>query len=341
MEAFQKWSSWLRQLQILGFDYEDSALLESLQRAFANYVKHNTERCYEHDFGSISDMMRLAKANEVMGNLLGTFGQSEAFDFVDKCSTFTLEMDSTMDTDLNTCMLLDAGNSDVDETSHVTAEVEIRVQNPAPWSGPMQWESASYAAECHLPGRNGGDLITCHMSFAGLGPADQFAVVGAEFDLNNINRPPPPPSPQPAGSPGASGAPGPSVAPTPKPPPTPTPTEPPEETISELKFKKLMVQPGDPQILYDGDCRVFGFSGGSETSRGSGNWLATWRDMSAPLHRRMVDLPDFGDAYELSGWDNDLDADVVARLEYGLISPGLFGTLQESTTFILRHTPRR
>src|SRR6188472_3362269 len=335
---------------MLAFEDADQALLESIQRGFTNYVEHNKERCYEHDFGAVYDVIRLAKANELMGNLLGTFGQNEALDFVDKCSTFTLEMDSTMDTDLNTCLLIDAGNSDVDEMSHVTAKVVIRTQtsqseiesptDARTWWGPMQWESASYSATCHLPGQNGGDLITCHMSFAGLGPADQLAVVGAEFDLNNINRPPPPP-PTPRASPGASGSPGPSPSPTPKPLPTPVPTDEPEETISELKFKKLLVQPGDPQILYDGDCQAFGFSGPNETSRGSGNWLATWQDMSGPLHRRLVHVPEFGDAYELTGWENDMDADVVARLEYDLISPGLFGTLQESTTFILRHTPQR
>ena len=350
MEAFQKWSSWERQRQLLlGTEDVDQSLLESLSRAFANYIDHIKERCYEHDFGAIYDIMALAKENEMMGFLLGEFGQSEAFDFIDKCATFTLEMDSAMEADLTSCMFIDAGLSDVEESDHISAAVEIRAMLGGPWNGPNRWESATYEADCNLPARGGGNLVECGMHFAGFAEAGQLAVLQLSLDLNNLNRPKPrPPQPQPSAPPQGSaspgGSPGSSGSPPASGPPTPRPTQAPEETISELIFKAVLVQPGDPQIFFDGDCSVLGFTGGSETRRGSGGWLAGWKDNTSVegIAREYVNHPVFGEAYWLRGWEPVTDgSDIVARAEYSGGTQTAFGTTNEDTTFVIRHTPRR
>ena len=342
-QALQRWLSWERHRQLIlqeEYDGLDPQILKSAQTAFMHYVDETKERCYEHDFGAIHDLMALAKQIALLGDLLGEFSQSDVFEFVDKCATFTLEMDSTMEADLNTCMFIDAGASDVNSEERLTTAVEIRVQQGAPWSGPMQWQSATYDANCRLPAQNGGNLISCEMHFVGFADAGEFAVLRVDLDLNNINRPPPPPPPPPKPSPGPSAF-GPSPSVLPSGPPTPKPTEAPEETISELHFRGVLVQPGDPQIFHDGSCKVLGFSGGSQANRGSGSWLAGWKDNTATVPREFVRHPQYGEAYWLRGWEYVANGDELARADYDGGTNSFFGTTTEDTTFIIRHTPRR
>jgi hypothetical protein len=308
-EAVQKWLSWERQRGLLGFGGDeafDGPTLDSFLRAFDNYVAHTIERCYEHDLGSMADLLSLARMASLMG-FEERLDQNQAFDQIRKCATFTLEMDSTMEAQLNTCLLIDAGASDVQSMEHVTTAVEISGLTPGPWNAPIQWQAAEMEADCHLPAQ-GGDFFECQMSFAGFGDGGEFAVLGILADYNIIR--------------GKAGV-------------------PPEETRAEFKINGIVVQPGDPQILSDGDCTLLETWSNSDTSSMGSGWLAGWKDNSAPVGREFIDDEEFDEAWVLTGWEPSSDIEIIATREYSGGTNSLFGTTNEHTTFILRHTPVR
>jgi hypothetical protein len=307
-QAYQRWIKWekLRQL-VIGADDVDPELAASLVRAFRNYVDHQVERCYQHDFGSMADLMAMLRVNQLMGSPLD-FDVEEVMATWDKCMNFTLEMDSTMEASLNTCAFIDAGQSSVEETARVTTAVPIalyRVET-APWTAPMVWQEASLDAECHLLRGQGGDFFRCNMTFAGFGEGDDFVVTSLVPEFSHFYR---------------------------------RPDE--EETRVQIWIKGVFVQPGDPQIFSDGDCTLLESWSDSDTSRISGGWLAGWKDNSAPLGRRLIDHPTYGEIYLLRGWRPSSDVEIVATLEYDGGTDSIFGTTSEETTFVLRHTPQR
>jgi hypothetical protein len=280
----------------------------------------------------------LARQDELQNGLLQGPEQADAAEFMDKCLTFTLEMESTMQYDIRTCMFIDLGASRATGSVSVKASVEIQRLQGGPWIGAMSWGSAQGHADCKLPAKGGGNIIECTIDVTGTGDPGVFTVNEFNVDLNDVNRPPPPPPPTPKPSVPATGSPTPVASPSG--PPTPAPTEAPEYTITELRFRDLLVQPGDPQIVYDNNCQFFGIPG-TTADHGSSHWLAGWTDNSQPVGRQFINQPPFGEAYRLANWELVMDGDVLARREYEGGVTGLVGTTHEKTTFVLRHTPRR
>lgn len=330
VEAVRRWFGWERMRSLLGMNEDegmDQEIFDSFVRAFENYVEYTSERCRRHDFGAIIDLLRLERQAQLMG-FANAPGLDDAIAEIDKCATFTLEMESHAEAHLNTCLLIDAGASDADSTEDITAAVEFSLLDDSastpPWSGPMEWVGATYSADCRLPG-DGGDLISCNMDFAGLGDPGQLRVLGMNFDLNVKKS-----------EPGEA---------------------PPEETVAVFDLHSIVVQPDDPQIDVSGDCQVFGFGGPNETSE-SGSWLASWKDCSGPTGRiyqddyvivegteELVDGNNFaerslGEGYILTNWEFIGDEDVLAEREYECDIDGPLGSVSEETTFVLRHTPR-
>ena len=116
-EALRHWLSWERQRQLMGLNEPlDPEILDSFRRGFENYVAHTKERCYAHDFGVVIDYLRLARMDQLLGGVLG-LAETDAATFLHNCLTFTLEMDSQVTADLNTCAFIDAGTAQVTQES--------------------------------------------------------------------------------------------------------------------------------------------------------------------------------------------------------------------------------
>jgi len=312
IEATQKWLAWERQRQLLGTsdddDWTSGALWQSWQRGAENYYRHQVDRCYQHDLGAIVDLLAIERANQLLG--IAPEAGGDAIEQAEKCATFTLEMDSRTDSKLRTCVI---GAGRINQSAHITAKVEIRafdsLDGQGPWVGPIQWQSADAYAKCEMLS---ADVATCEMRFAGLAEAGQFVVLAADWELNLFGK-------------RRKGRPG-------------------DETEAHVNVFRMLVQPGDPQVLTDGSCEggwtLLGMGGSSEAEGGVGPWLPVWKDLTraAPC-RGFVDHPEFGEAYYLDCWQRVGRGDEVARLNYDLRDT-LLGSTTEKTTFVLRHTPR-
>ena len=151
-EALRRWLSWERERQLLGIGDPamDPEILDSFRRAFANYVAHTKERCYTHDFGVVIDWLRLVRMDALMGGILG-LADTEAASFLHDCLTFTLEMDSRVTSNVNTCIVVDGS---VKSDLRLRASVVMHYDDPGPWS------RADAVGDRHLsrgvPHRQGG-----------------------------------------------------------------------------------------------------------------------------------------------------------------------------------------
>lgn len=332
-EAVRRWLSWERQRQLLGAAEDaglDQEIFDSFVRAFETYVEYTKERCLRHDFGAVTDLIRLERMAQLMG-FDNAPGLEDLWAEIGKCATFTLEMESQAEAHLNTCMLIDAGASSADSSEEIRAAVEFSLMDAdigtPPWSGPIEWISATYEADCHLPAQGGGDLVSCTMEFAGLGDPGQLHVLDVIFDLNVVK-------PEPG-----------VLAP--------------DETVAVFNLHAVIVRPDDPQIDVSGDCQVLGFGDPGDTSE-SGSWLATWKDCSGPAGRSYTDehiiiehpadLSDqigappsgrsAGEGWILTNWEFIGEDDVLAERVYECDVDSILGDESEETTFTLRHTPQ-
>lgn len=317
-EATQKYLAWERQRQLLGVadaDAEDSwdtELRTSWQRAAENYFRYTVERCYEHDLGAIIDLIAWERSAQLLGI---ASAPGEAWEAAEKCATFTLEMDSSTESQLDTCVI---GAGEIDESARVTAEVEIGAWDDAPWTGPMSWVEATHSAECEVLS---SDVADCTSSFAGYGEAGQFAVLGIDWELNLYGRR--------------------------------DRDRPEEETQARVNVFRMVVQPQAPQIIYDSSCEGgWALFGGEQsgTDADDGPWYRTWQSLTRYMPCRghvsvaQDDEDDedddrAGKAYYLDCWQYVGRDEELARWEYEASDNNL-GRATEQTTFVLKHSPR-
>jgi hypothetical protein len=329
VEATQKWMAYARLRDRLDqrWDLQDVELLRLWEEGFRTFLKRQVERCqHEHDIGSIVDVLkvrRLAEILRVPSAIVAYDGGENAQ--LERCATFTLEMLSSTTNRVTTCII---GAGMIEEDANVFATVEIRPLQGlggstsfgledagGPWVGPMEWGAASARARCQFLS---ADVAECTMTMAGYGPAGDFTVLSIDWQLNLTRH--------------ADAA---------------------AATPARLAIGGMVVQPGDPELLYDTDCEggwaVWG-GGGSDTGLGSASWRAIWREMTPQMRCREFaagpdvrwseyEAPEASVAYYLDCWDFKLHGDVIATWEQEA-STRTLGSASEKTTFTLRHTPR-
>ena len=312
VQAMQAYFAWQQRQDWIGLDdgEPDPELQESWLRGFENYVRHQVDRCHEHDLGAVVDLLKIDLARNAVSFFRTTPLMDDLGRLVNDCAVFTLEMESSTENRLDTCII---GAGRIAESARVTATVQIELglfRREPPWTGPMQWESAAHSARCDMIS---GDVATCVSSMAGYAHADLFTVLEVDIDLNLRT------------SRGGAEA----------------------DTDARLNTFRMLVRPGNPELLYDTNCEggwaLLG-QGGSSTNADAGPWYRMWQSLTSRMPcRGSVSHPVYGDdVYYLDCWQRIGDAlpDEVARWDYEA-SDTTLGRASESTRFILRHTPRR
>ena len=296
------------------------------EAAYRSYLERQVERCYRHEVGGIVDLLKIRRVVEILA-VPAMSWEAGSMERMQKCATFTLEMRSSTQNLVTTCVI---GAGRIDETANVFATVEITPLRgiwdgdpqygledaEGPWVGPMEWGAASHEAICQMIS---SEVAECTSTMVGYGDADEFTVVSLDWDLNLTRY-----------------------------------TAPEDQTQARLALRGMVVQPGDPELEYESDCEtgwtLLGMEAEGETAPGPSSWRQTWRTVTErmPCRHRTdgpavswgpYEDPEPTEAWYLDCWTMEPHGDVVAVWEQEGGTTTL-GTSWEETRFVLRHTPR-
>jgi len=245
----------------------------------------------------------------LMGGILG-LADGDAATFLHNCLTFTLEMDSRMTADLNTCDLLDAGSSHLTQDLRLRASVVMHYDEPGPWVGPMQWVTGAVGAKC-APVGVGSVVIDSKFHASGFADPGVLTVLAWKPELNVT----------------AQG----------------------EQTTAVLRLQSVIVQPGDPELSYAGTgdlTLVMGQEGNHAVgiqSKNNPTWTGPsgWRDAFRSSAGGIPVDQALDGGLILGDWVPTGVGDELARRDHKETAKTMFGTVSGDTTFILRHTPVR
>lgn len=159
-EAIAEGLGWSRQLQLLGDEDNPrhAEIMERVEKILRNVKDEKWADCLDHDLGSISHLLRVARTAALMGYAW----EQEALDKAFGCARFEVRFDSLVTSATSWSGNLQTGSSEGRWRTRSTVVTEFLVSNNV---GPLTWADFSYTMDNTItdPGS------TCRLSETGTG----------------------------------------------------------------------------------------------------------------------------------------------------------------------------